>query len=140
VGTEENKAAVRRFYDEVINGRNLDVIDELQTPDGMDHTFGSQGVDASKQFFAMLHSAFPDLHVEVHDLIAEGDLVAARVTYTGTQQGQFVGIPPTGRHATTAGIDFFRLRDGKQSDHWGGPDLASLLQQLGVIPGLGQPG
>jgi steroid delta-isomerase-like uncharacterized protein len=134
---EDNKAAARRFYEEVINGRDLDVIDELVTSDTVDHTFSSPGVEATKQFFSMLHQAFPDLHAEVHDVIAEGDLVAARVTNSGTHQGDFVGIPATGRQARVTGVDFFRMRDGKQAEHWGGPDMASLLQQLGVMPAPG---
>jgi steroid delta-isomerase-like uncharacterized protein len=130
---QDNKAAVRRFYEEVINGRNPEIIDELLTADSVDHTFGSQGVEASKQFFGMLYQAFPDLRVEVHDVIAEGELVAARVTYTGTHEGEFIGIPATGRQARTSGVDFFRMQDGQQAEHWGGPDMASLLQQLGVM-------
>jgi steroid delta-isomerase-like uncharacterized protein len=136
---EDNKAAVRRFYEEVINGTNLQLIEEMLTPDAMDHTFGSQGVEASKQFFSMLQRAFPDLRVEVDDVIAEGELVAARVTYSGTHQGEFVGIPATGRQARTSGVDFFRMQDGRQAEHWGGPDMASLLQQLGVMPTPGAP-
>jgi predicted ester cyclase len=100
---EDNKQAARRFYQEVINARNLDALDELLTPDGVDHTFGSQNPDQAKQFFGMVHQAFPDLHAEVHDLIAEGELVAARVTYTSTHQGEFLGIPATGRKTTTSG-------------------------------------
>jgi steroid delta-isomerase-like uncharacterized protein len=131
--TEDNKAAVRRFYEEVFNVRNLGAIDELQTADSFDHTFGNRGVDASKQFFAMLFQAFPDLRVEVHDVIGEGDLVAARVSFTGTHQGEFLGIPATGRQARTDGVDFIRMQDGRQAEHWGGPDMGSLLQQLGVM-------
>jgi steroid delta-isomerase-like uncharacterized protein len=130
---EDNKAAVRRFYEEVISAKNPDVIEELVTADSVDHTFGSQGVEASRQFFAMLFQAFPDLRVDVQDVIAEGELVAARVTYSGTHQGEFVGIPATGRQARTNGVDFFRMQDGRQAEHWGGPDMASLLQQLGVM-------
>jgi predicted ester cyclase len=85
---EDNKQAVQRFYQQVINGRNLDALDELLTPDGVDHTFGSQNPEQAKQFFGMVHRAFPDLHAEVHDLIAESELVAARVTYTGTPPGR----------------------------------------------------
>jgi hypothetical protein len=66
----------------------------------------------------MIHQAFPDLHAEVHDVIADGDLVAARVTYTGTHQGEFVGIPATGRKTTTNGVHFFRMQDGRQVEHW----------------------
>jgi steroid delta-isomerase-like uncharacterized protein len=130
---QDNKAAVRRFYDEVINGRNVEIVDELLTADSVDHTFGSQGLEASKQFFGMLFQAFPDLRAEVHDVIAEGELAAARVTYSGSHEGEFIGIPATGRQARVSGVDFFRMQDGRQAEHWGGPDMASLLQQLGVM-------
>jgi predicted SnoaL-like aldol condensation-catalyzing enzyme len=73
---ENNEQAVRRFYEEVVNGRNLDAVDELLTPDGVDHTFGSQNAEQAKQFFGMIQQAFPDMRVEVYDVIAEGDLVA----------------------------------------------------------------
>jgi hypothetical protein len=115
-------------------------MDELLTPDGVDHTFGSQNAEQAKQFFGMVHQAFPDLHAEVHDVIAEGDLVAARVTYTSTHQDEFLGIPATGKQTTTNGVDFFRTRDGKQAGHWGGPDMFSFLMQLGVMPGPGMTG
>jgi steroid delta-isomerase-like uncharacterized protein len=107
---EDNEQAVRRFYEDVVNGRNLDAVDELLTPDGVDHTFGSQNAEQAKQFFGTSQQAFPDLRVEVHDVIAEGELVAARVTYTGTHQGEFVGIPPTGKQTTINGVDFFGCR------------------------------
>ena len=136
---EANKAATQRFYQEVINGKNVDAIDELLTVDGVDHTFGSQSAEQAKQFIGMVHHAFPDLHAEVHDVIAEGDLVAARVTYSGTHQGEFVGIPATGRQTQTSGVDFFRMQGGRQAEHWGGPDMFSLLQQLGVMPAPGAP-
>src|SRR4029453_19190407 len=136
----EDKQAVRRFYQEVINGRNLDVLDELLTPDGVDHTFGSQNPEQAKQFFGMVHQAFPDLHAEVHDVIAEGELVAARSPYTSHPQEEFLGIPATGKQTATNGGDFFRMRDGKQAEHWGGPDMFSFLMQLGVMPGPGMTG
>ena len=89
MAVQDKKQAVRRFYQDVLNGRNLDAIEELVTPDGLDHTFRSQN---AKQFVEMLFQAFPDVRVQVHDVIAEGALVAARVTYSGTHQGEFVGI------------------------------------------------
>ena len=137
---EDNKAAVQRFYQEVINAKNQDALDELLIPDGVDHTSGSQNTEQAKQFFATVHQAFPDLHAEIHDVITEGDVVAARVTYTGTHQDEFLGIPATGKQTTTNGVDFFRLQDGRQAEHWGGPDTLSLLVQLGVMPGPGAPG
>jgi steroid delta-isomerase-like uncharacterized protein len=137
---EDNKQAARRFYEDVINGRNLDAIDGLLTPEGVDHTFGSQSAEQAKQFFGMVQQAFPDMRVEVHEVIAEGELVAARVTYTGTHQGEFVGIPATGKQTTVSGVDFFRMEGGRQAEHWGGPDMFSFLMQLGVMPGPGTSG
>jgi steroid delta-isomerase-like uncharacterized protein len=108
---EDNKQSARRFYEEVINARNADALGELLVPNGVDHTFGSQDTEQAKQFFTMVYQAFPDLHAEVHDVIAEGDLVAARVTYTGTHQGEFLGIPATGKQTRTNGVDLFRMQD-----------------------------
>ena len=84
MAAKDNKAAVLRFYEEVINGTDLDAIDELLTPDGVDHTFGSQSAKEAKQFFGMLYQAFPDLRVEVNDVIAEGP---------GGRPGDLLGHP-----------------------------------------------
>ena len=65
--------------------------------------------------------------------------MAARVTYTGTHQGEFLGIPATGKQTITNGVDLFRMQDGRQAEHWGGPDTLSFLVQLGVMPGPGTP-
>jgi steroid delta-isomerase-like uncharacterized protein len=137
MSADDNKAALRRFYEEVLNGGNLEVADQLLAPDAVDHTLGSRGLQAYKQFLSSVHQAFPDMRVEVHDMIAEGDLVATRVTYSGTHQGEFLGVPATGRRIEVSGVDFLRMRDGRQAEHWGGPDMAGLLQQLGVIPAPG---
>ena len=113
---ENNEQVVRRFYEEVVNGRNLDAVDELLTPNGVDHTFGSQNAEQAKQFFGMIQQAFLDTRVEVYDVIAEGDLVAARVTYTGTHQGEFVGIPrPASRPWSTGSTSFACRTAGRPS-------------------------
>jgi predicted SnoaL-like aldol condensation-catalyzing enzyme len=97
---EDNKQAVRRFYQDVFNARSLDPVDELLTPDGVDHTFGSQNPEQAKQFFGMVHQAFPDLHAEIHDVIAEGELVAARSPTpapTRASSSAFLGRAPAVR-------------------------------------------
>jgi len=86
----------------------------------------------------MYLTAFPDLHFTVEDFIAEGDKVVARLTVRGTQQGIFMGIPPTGKHATVTAIDINRMAGGKSVEHWLNMDTLGLLQQLGVIPAPGQ--
>jgi hypothetical protein len=98
--------------------------------------------------FAIRASSAPD-HVKAVALTKDqrgarrpdrqGELVAARVTYSGTHQGEFVSIPATGKQTTTSGVDFFRMQGGRQAEHWGGPDMLSFLQQLGVMPGPGAP-
>lgn len=136
--SEENKAVVRRFYDEVVNGGDLDKIDELCSPDLVEHEqvpgFEGSGREIVRAWFSMFRGAFPDLHADVKQLVAEGDLVAAFATFSGTHQGEFMGIPPTGKQITLPLVDLVRFRDGVAVEHWGVSDSGAMLQQLGVIP------
>jgi len=139
--TEANKASVRRFYDEVFNKKNRAAIVEFIDPNGIDHALPPglpAGIEGSKQFITMFLTAFPDLHFTVEDLIAEGDKVVARLTTRGTQQGAFMGVPPTGKQVTVTAIDINRIVGGKTVEHWLQMDTLSLLQQLGVVPMPGQ--
>lgn len=133
---EDPKSVLRRFYDEVSAG-NLGVIDELIADDVVEHdTF--PGIEPNKegvkQFFAIFRSAFPDFRMEPDVMLAEGDLVSARVTITGTHQGEFMGMPPSGRRIEVEGIDILRVRDGQGVEHWGVTDAMTMMQQLGTIP------
>ncbi len=136
--TEQNKALLRRFYEEVIGEGKLDLIDELIAPDFVEHEEfpdlppGREGV---KQVFAMFLEAFPDLHFHIKDLVAEGDKVVARVTMHGTHEGSFMGIAPTGKEIFVQAIDILRFADGKAIEHWGVTDQMSMMQQLGANPG-----
>jgi len=137
MSTEENKAVVRRFYEEVVNQKKRAALDEVFDPNLVDHfappgTPG--GLEGARQTFDMFLTAFPDLHFTVEDLIAEGDGVAARVTMSGTQHGAFMGVPPTGKHVTMTGIDINRFVGGKSVEHWVEMDALGMMQQLGVIP------
>ena len=85
----------------------------------------------------MMRAAFPDLRIEVEEQVGEAGIVVSCLSGSGTHRGEFMGIPATGRATTTNGVDFFRLEGGRQAEHWGGPDMASFLQQLGVIPRMG---
>ncbi len=138
MSSEANKAVVRRLFDEVVNRGNLSAADELFTDDFVSHEElppevppGREGV---KQLFSMLRSAFPDLHAAIKDELVEGDKVVVRSTFSGTHQGEFMGIPATGRRMQYAVIDILRIRDGKVAEHWGVSDTLSLMQQLGVVP------
>jgi steroid delta-isomerase-like uncharacterized protein len=133
---DDPKNVLRRFYDEVSAG-NLGVIDELVADDVVEHdTFPGMepNKEGVKQFFAMFRSAFPDLRMEPHEMLAEGDLVSARVTMTGTHQGEFMGMPPSGKRIEVEGIDIVRVRDGQATEHWGVTDTMTMMQQLGAVP------
>jgi predicted ester cyclase len=133
MSAEENKATVRRFYDEVITQKNLAVLDELIAFPYVSHDLPSER-EALIRFIGDFHSAFPDGRIAIGQVIAEGDTVALRGTFHGTQTGIFHGIPPTGKAVAVPAQDMYRLSEGKLMEHWGGPNQLSLLQQLGVIP------
>ncbi len=137
MSTEENKALVRRFYEEVVSKKNLATIDDFIDPNQVDHFAPPgtpRGIEGARQLIGMLLTAFPDLQSTVEDMIAEGDKVAARLTVRGTHQGEFMSIPPTSKHVAITAIDIFRIAGGKIVERWGEGDMLGLMQQLGVIP------
>jgi steroid delta-isomerase-like uncharacterized protein len=142
VSAEENKAVVRRVFEEAINQRRLAVIDELLSPDIVIHTpvpGVGNGLESFRQLIGGFLSAFPDQGVELHDLVAEGDRVAVRHTHYGSHGGDFMGMPPTGRQFRVDGIEMFRIADGKVAEFWHMDDFLGLMQQLGAIPAPAAP-
>ncbi len=134
---ETNKAIVHHFVEDGANAGNMDVLDELFADDFVNHDPtqpAARDLPALKQFLMVRQAAFPDQRATIEDLFAEGDRVAKRWTWRGTQTGEFNGIPPTGRQVTLEGIDILRVSDGKIREIWWGYDVLSVLQQLGVIP------
>ena len=140
--TEQNKAVVRRLFDEVWNGGNLDVIPELYGTDFVAHyrppvDFG-EGLDGVRAAVQRMRTAFPDYHEEVRLLIAEGEFVVAWFTVTGTHEGDLGHAPPTGKRFEIEEIAIFRLRDGKVVEQRGIPESWLLRQQLGLLSTLTQ--
>ena len=138
MSTEDNKVLHRRFLEEVMNQRNLALVDELCVPDMVLHNASTtiQGREPYKQYLSMILAGGSDLHVTIEDQIAEGDKVVTRYTTRGTHQEPFMGIPPTGKHITVTGIAITRFANGKAVEEWANADWLGLLQQLGVIPAL----
>ena len=133
---EANKETVARFYETVLNGGDLGVLEQIATPDYMEHDpLPGQGTELEglRDRVQAIASAFGQ-RFTVEDLIAEGDRVVVRWTGSGTHVGEFMGIPPTGRSFTIAGIDVYRMADGKMAEHWHVVDQLALLGQLGVLP------
>ena len=124
MSTEQNKAVVRRFIEEILTNQNTALVDELFAPDYVNH-FVPGGREGFKQFFTMLRSAFPDLKMRnsIEHLIAEGDYVVARVTFHFTNAG---------KEATVSDLAEFRLGNGKIVEDWPPSGTAALMQQVGV--------
>lgn len=114
----------------------FEVLDVALAPDAIDHNpvpGMAPGREGIKKAFAEGRDAFPDQHVTVDDMVAEGDKVACRVTLTMTQRGAFMGIAPTGKRVTLSGIDILRIAKGVVAERWGEFDMLGLLQQLGAV-------
>jgi steroid delta-isomerase-like uncharacterized protein len=135
-----NKATLRRFQ-EALSSSDWEVIsktiDEVVEPDAKIRTplpIEATGAELLKEVFGRLLRAFPDLHVTVEDVIAEGDKVVARNTVTGTHQGEYMGLQATGKSVTYNEIFIARFAGGRIAETWGLVDVLSQMRQLGAIP------
>lgn len=134
---EENKAIVRRLLEEGFNTGNLAVFDEMLAADFTNHDPAQPAAadrEGLKQSWSALCAGFPDQHSVIDDLIAEGNRVVKRATFSGTQTGEFNGLPPTGRSVVIKTISIYRMEGGKVQEIYWGYDNLSTLQQLGVLP------
>jgi C-1 hydroxylase len=128
---EENKAIVRKAI-EAINKKDLSLLDDLVAPNYFDHV-AKQGQELIKQFIVMLYKGFPDYHATIEDIIAEGDKVWARVTYTGTHTGEYLGFPPSGKKISYNSVTIKRVVDGKMVEGWTVNDMLDFFKQIGMI-------
>ena len=140
MGIQENKALYARYIEEAFNRGNVAVLDELLSDDYTFHDAppgtppGREGVRRTVEMF---RTAFPDLHIEIEEQVAEGDVVVSRSVTRGTHRGVLMGIAPTGRQMAMPGMVMARIRDGKLTDSWVQNNVLGLLGQLGVevLPG-----
>jgi steroid delta-isomerase-like uncharacterized protein len=138
MSVEQHKATARRLVEEGFGRGNLAVFDQYLAADFVDHAappgLSGKGPEYVKQLVTMLRTAFPDWRSDIDDEIGEEDRVVQRGTVSGTHQGDFLGIPATGKQATWSEIHILRFRDEQVVEHWAVLDLFAALQQLGVIP------
>ena len=136
MSAEENKAVVRRFFDELNRG-NVSALDDLLDDQYTGHFTGvpvPMNRQSLKQFVDLSAGPFPDFSHQIEDLLAEDDKVVARVTYSGTHRREFMGLPATGKQVRFSGINIFWLKGGKVVEQWSQSDQLSMLQQMGAIP------
>lgn len=135
----DGSGLITRFYKEIIEGGNLDLIDELATDDYVDHEEALPGQppgrDGARFFVTAIRAAFPDIKVKtMGPSLADGDFEASHVIMTGTHRGDMAGVPATGNSVEFGGTDIIRVEDGKVAEHWGTTDTLTLMQQIGAIP------
>lgn len=130
MSTEENKALVLRFIEEVWNGRDAAALDHLLAPDYHDYSYEPRNRAGLENALALTTGAFPDHQTIVESIVAEGDAVAVCETFRGTQTGPFRGVPASGKPFAVGRYQFFTVADGAITAHRGLLDLPSLLQQI----------
>lgn len=127
---------LHRFFQEGVSKQNVDLLTDLITDDYQNHDLPAPvpGPEGMRMVMGMFFAGFPDIKVTTHDTLTDGDRVASRGEWTGTHQGEFMGVPATGRTVTVSFIDIWRVEDGKFAENWVQMDILGLMQQLGVVP------
>lgn len=130
---------IERFYKEIIEGGNLDLIDDLAMEDLVDHEQALPGQppgrDGVRFFVTAVREAFPDIKVKtIEPWLADGNLEACYVVLTGTHRGEMAGVPASGNSVEFDSTDIIRVEDGKVAEHWGTTNNLSLMQQIGAVP------
>jgi predicted ester cyclase len=136
MSSESNIESVRRLFAEAFSKGQFTVIDELVAADFVEHQNGAQGIgpEVLRRTASGLRESFPDLRLEIEDVVATGDTVWARLRGHGTDTGGVAGRPPSGRTIEVDVIDIVRFRDDMMVEHWGVADRLGMLQQVGVLP------
>jgi steroid delta-isomerase-like uncharacterized protein len=131
--TADAAELVRHLHTALLDTRDTDVVDSFFAPDFVSHNNPPgfpPGVDGVKQFFAMFRDAFPDVTVEIDELVADGERVAVATTFSGTHEGELMGMAPTGKRVSVTGVDIVRVAGGRIVEHRGLTDIVGLMRQL----------
>ncbi|HKY54457.1 MAG TPA: ester cyclase [Anaerolineales bacterium] len=142
--SNENKVLARRWWEALDKGKALDIVEEVYAPDYVLHdpSFPEpvKGIQGVRDFVSSIVAAFPDARYTIENLIAEGDMVVQHVTTRGTHQGEFQGVPATGKPITVQVMVISRIANGRIVEEWQLFDALGMMQQMGVIPQEGQAG
>ena len=135
--SEQNKTLARRWFEDLFSRGNLDAANEILSAEFVDHLTheDERGLEELKHYVGIYRNAFPDIQDIVEDIVAEGDKVVVRWLSSGTHQGEFMGVAPTGRHVTFTGMRLFRIADNKIVESWVNIDERGLQEQLGAVSG-----
>lgn len=136
MATADNQAMIRRVFDDIWNDKKRDAIDELYHENLLSHGFGAEDGDLQtyKEYFDLITNAFPDIEFEVGETFSDGKMAAATWTASGTHDGEFMGVEPTGIASSVTGISVNRIEDGKITETWMNFDSLKLMQTIGAVP------
>ena len=135
MSAEENRVLLRRYVEEVWDNQNLAAVDDFLSPNYKRHrspTMAPLNRQEQKQLLMRFRQAFPDIQLEVEEVLSEDNRIAFRSTIRATHQGELLGIEPTGKQITVGLVDVIHIEDGQFVEQWGGPDMLDLVQQLGA--------
>jgi predicted ester cyclase len=139
--SQEAKEIIRRWNEEGWSGGKYELANEIISPNMVVHGAGGQAVgmgpDGLIDLIRTWRTAFPDGRMEIDDLIVEGDLVAIRNTWYGTQEAEFYGVPPSGKQVAVTSVGIDRVQDGLVTEGWGELDMVGMMQQMGALPLVG---
>ena len=135
--SKQNKTLARRWFEDLFSRGDLDAADEILSADFLDHLPREEerGIEELKHYVSVYRTAFPDIEDTVEEIVAEGDKVVVRWRSRGTHQGEFMGLPPTGRQVTFTGMRLFSIAENKIAESWVNIDERGLQEQLGAIRG-----
>jgi steroid delta-isomerase-like uncharacterized protein len=136
MAADVNKVVIRRFVDEIFVKGNADAVDKLVTADFVPHSWPSvgPGIEALKQAIKRVSAGLAGVSMKIEDMISEDDKVAVRLTAHARHEGDFMGLPASGKEYTISETHIFHMRDGKVAEHWRDADMLGLMRQLGALP------
>ena len=137
MGAAENERLVRDMFERAINKRDMSVLDEFLSPKYVNYDMPTPepGPAGMRAVMGQFFGAFPDMRIVLEQTVGEGDVVCTRGYFEGTHDGDFMGVPATGKAVNVKYMDMWRLADGQAVENWVRIDMLGLMQQLGVVPG-----
>ncbi len=136
MSTEQNKTIIKKLFEQVMNERRLDLTSEIIAPGFVNHGIANAkpGPEGFREVIGQFLEGYPDMKINLQQVISEGDTVATMGTWTGTNSGSFMGMPATGKKVQVGFADFWKIKDGKCIENWVQMDIAGLMQQTGMMP------
>jgi steroid delta-isomerase-like uncharacterized protein len=136
MSAEQNKTVIKKLFEQGMNERKFEMLKDIIGPDFINHGIpnANRGPEGFKEVLGQFLTGYPDMKINLENIIADGDMVATRGYWTGTNNGSFMGIPATGKKVKVDFIDVWKMLEGKCQENWVQMDMMGLMQQIGMAP------